>query len=81
VRFNDMPDELRVMVDYGFTPMQAIRAATCWAAQSMGWYDIGTLEAGKRADIIAVPGNPLSDIRLLNQVRSVVKAGVVIRQE
>jgi imidazolonepropionase-like amidohydrolase len=81
MRFDSLADELRVMVDYGFTPMQAIQAATCWAAQSMGWGDIGTLEAGKRADIIAVPGNPLSDIHVLNQVGLVVKAGVVIRRE
>ena len=81
VRFDAIADELRWMVDYGFTPMQAIQAATCWAAQSMGWDDIGTLEAGKRADIIAVQCNPLADIRLLDQVKLVIKAGVVIKRD
>ena len=81
VRFDAMADELCWMVEYGFTPLRAIQAGTSWAAQSMGWGEIGSLQAGKLADIIAVQGNPLSDIRLLDEVKLVIKAGVVIKMD
>ena len=63
VRFDALADELRWLVEYGCAPMQAIQAATSWAAQSMAWTDIGALQAGKLADVIAVQGDPLADIR------------------
>ena len=79
VRFGAMPDELRWLVEYGCTPMQAIQAATLWAAQSMGWNDIGALQAGWLADVIAVHGNPMEDIRVMDKVVLVVREGKVIR--
>jgi imidazolonepropionase-like amidohydrolase len=66
------------MVKFGMTPEQALRAATVTAAELLGWSDrVGTLEAGKLADIVAVPGNPLEDVERLGQVRFVMKGGVV----
>lgn len=66
----------------GMTPMQIIRAATSSAAELLGFEkQIGTLEAGKLADIIAVPGDPLQDVTALQRVRFVMKEGVVIRND
>lgn len=69
------------MVRYGMTPMEAIQAATVNAAELLDWpADVGALEAGMYADIIAVPGNPLEDIRELEDVRFVMKGGEVYKQ-
>jgi imidazolonepropionase-like amidohydrolase len=79
VRFDAMSDEMRWLVEYGCTPMQAIQAATLWAAQSMGWTDIGALQTGKLADVIAVDGNPLADIRTTDKVILVVREGKTVK--
>ncbi len=72
--------ELKVYVDYGMTPMAAIRSATSVAAELLGLPDrFGTLENGKVADIIAVPGDPLTDITALERAQFVMKAGVVYK--
>jgi imidazolonepropionase-like amidohydrolase len=64
------------MVKYGMTPMQAIQAATSSAADLLGHSsEIGSIKPGKYADIIAVSGDPLHDIRLLEQVQFVMKDG------
>ena len=69
------------MVKYGMTPMQAIQAATSNAADLLGHSsEIGSLNPGKYADIIAVPGDPLADIRLLEDVKFVMKDGKVYKQ-
>jgi imidazolonepropionase-like amidohydrolase len=74
--------ELKFYVDYGMTPMQAIRSATVSAAQLLGWSDrIGAIEPEKFADIIAVSGDPLTDITQLEHVGFVMKDGVVYKQE
>ncbi len=74
--------ELKFYVDYGMTPMQAIRSATVSAAHLLGWSDrIGTVEPGKFADIIAVSGDPLADITRLEHVGFVMKDSVVYKQE
>jgi imidazolonepropionase-like amidohydrolase len=63
----------------GMTPMEIIHAATRNAAELLGMQDrIGTLEAGKLADIICVPGDPLKDIRALEHVKFVMKGGEVV---
>jgi imidazolonepropionase-like amidohydrolase len=63
----------------GLTPMQIIHAATRNAAELLGMQDrVGTLEVGKLADIIAVPGDPLKDIRALEHAKFVMKGGVVV---
>jgi len=70
------------MVKYGLTPMQAIQSATTWAADVMNWSDrIGSLDAGKYADLIAVTGNPLDDITILERVPFVMKGGQVVKDE
>jgi imidazolonepropionase-like amidohydrolase len=63
----------------GMTPMQIVHAATRDAAELLGMQDrVGTLEVGKLADIIAVPGDPTSDIRVLEHVKFVMKGGVLV---
>jgi len=70
------------MVKYGMTPMQAIQAATVNAADLIGHSELfGSIRAGKSADIIAVPGDPLSNIRLLENVSFVMKEGAVYKQD
>ncbi len=74
--------EFEYMVEAGMSPMEAIRAATLSAAELLGISeDVGTLQAGRRADVVAVRGNPLDDIRLLQQLHFVMKDGVVYRND
>jgi imidazolonepropionase-like amidohydrolase len=69
------------MVKYGMTPMQAIRAATSNAADLLGHSnEIGSIKPGKYADIIAVAGDPLTDIRTLDTVQFVMKDGKIYKQ-
>jgi imidazolonepropionase-like amidohydrolase len=74
--------EFRLMVEWGgMTPMQTIVAATSNAAKLMGWDDrIGTLAAGRLADIVAVPGDPTTDITTLERPTFVMKNGVVYKE-
>ncbi len=81
VRFCALADEVRWLVEFGCTPLQAILAATSSAARAMGWTDIGVLEPGKCADVIAVDGNPLDDIRALDRILLVVREGEIVRNE
>ena len=72
-------DEFELMVKYGMTPVEAIKAATVNAADLLGLAsEIGTIEAGKSADIIAVAGDPLADVRVLKKVEFVMARGEVI---
>jgi len=74
--------EFGYYVDYGMTPMQAIRAGTVVPAQLLGWSDkMGTIEAGKWADMVAVSGDPLKDITELERVKFVMKAGALFKNE
>lgn len=71
-------DEFELMVAHGMTPATAIQAATVNAADLLGLADqVGSLEVGKRADLIAVSGDPLSDVTVLKQVQFVMKDGRV----
>ena len=66
----------------GMSPIQIIHAATRDAAELLGLQDrVGTLEKGKQADIIAVPGNPLTDVTALQRARFVMKEGKIIKNE
>jgi len=69
--------ELVALVDRGMTPLQAIRAATTVSAELIDVDDRGRLEAGLLADVVAVPGDPLADIGVTEDVRFVMKGGVV----
>lgn len=72
--------EFALMVSAGMTPMDAIRAATVNAAELLGApADVGSVQAGRFADIIAVSGNPLSDVTELERVRFVMKGGAVVK--
>lgn len=72
--------QFRIMVERGMTPMQAIRAATGVAAHHMGWSDrVGALAPGRYGDLVAVRGDPLTDITLLERVAVVVKGGGVAK--
>lgn len=74
--------EFEYMVKFGMTPLQAIRAATSEAARLMGWQDrVGSIEAGKFADLVAVAGDPLADITELERVKFVMKGGRVFKNE
>ena len=73
--------EFIYMVEAGMPPMKAIQAATLEGAKLIGIEkDLGTIETGKIADIVAVPGNPLADIKLMTNVTFVMKAGVIYKQ-
>ncbi|OLD14667.1 MAG: hypothetical protein AUI85_13230 [Acidobacteriales bacterium 13_1_40CM_3_55_5] len=69
------------MVNYGMTPMQAIQSATSAAADLLGHAnELGSIKTGKWADLIAVNGDPLNDIRVLENVKFVMKAGMIYKQ-
>ncbi|HXV39428.1 MAG TPA: amidohydrolase family protein [Steroidobacteraceae bacterium] len=72
--------EFTARVHYGDTPLHAIRSATLVAAELFGTPDRGRIEPGLLADLVAVAGDPLADIRLLEDVRFVMKDGVVYKQ-
>ncbi len=72
----DNAKQFAVMVRYGMTPTQAIQSATINAAEALGRSDIGAIETGRFADIVAVRGNPAQDVTLLEHVAFVMKGGV-----
>lgn len=72
--------QFAVMVEYGMTPAEAIRAATWNAAQALGMErDVGAIAVGRYGDLIAVAGDPLADVRALETVPVVVKGGDVVK--
>jgi imidazolonepropionase-like amidohydrolase len=74
--------EFAVYVSLGMTPLQAIQTATVNDADLLGWSDrVGTVEAGKFADIIAVDGDPLADVTTLQNVKFVMKGGEVVKNQ
>jgi imidazolonepropionase-like amidohydrolase len=73
---------LEGLQDEGVPPAEILRAATLGGAELLGWADrIGSLEAGKLADLLAVDGDPLQDVRELQKARFVMKGGVVVRDD
>ena len=76
----DNAKQFRIMVERGMKPWDAIRAATSIAARYMGWEDrVGALLPGRFGDFVAVAGDPLTDVTLLEDVAVVVKGGLVFR--
>ena len=75
-------EEFHQMVDLGMKPIDALKAGTSMDAELLGLKDkIGTLEAGKLADVVAVPGNPIENIRQTEKVFFVMKEGVIYRND
>jgi imidazolonepropionase-like amidohydrolase len=78
----DVGKQFRVMVEYGMTPMQTIQAATKNAAEALGREkDVGAIAVGRYADLVAVDGDPLVNVRELESVDAVVKGGVLVKGE
>jgi imidazolonepropionase-like amidohydrolase len=70
------------MVQLGLSPVRALQAGTTNAAELMGWSDrVGAVREGMLADMVAVRGDPLQDVRLLQHVQFVMKDGVVYKNE
>jgi imidazolonepropionase-like amidohydrolase len=67
------------MVKYGMSPLEAIRSATLNASQALGRDDVGVVEKGRYADLVGVRGDPLADVKLLENVAAVVKGGVRVK--
>ena len=76
----DNGKQFALMVKYGMTPLQAIQAATVNAAEALGRLDVGVVEAGRVADLVAVGGDPLRDVRVLETPAVVIQGGVVVKR-
>ena len=71
--------QFKTMVDYGMTPIEAIQAATRNAAQALGREgDVGAIAVGRYGDLVAVTGDPLTDVRVLERPAAVIKGGVLV---
>ncbi|HEU5482713.1 MAG TPA: amidohydrolase family protein, partial [Sphingomicrobium sp.] len=74
-----VPQQFRVMVEYGMTPLEAIQAATINASEALGRADVGRIAPGAYGDIIAVRGDPTRDVTLLEHVDAVIKGGKLVK--
>lgn len=74
-------DELALLVEAGFTPMEAVQAATSNAAQFLGLKDTGTVETGKRADLVLLAADPLADIHNTRKIEAVILDGKLYGRE
>jgi imidazolonepropionase-like amidohydrolase len=71
--------EMQMVADIGVPAMKVIQGATLWAAESIGQAkNLGSVEAGKLADVLVVDGNPLNDIAATQNIRMVIKDGQVL---
>ncbi|MBI4276885.1 MAG: amidohydrolase family protein [Armatimonadetes bacterium] len=78
----ELVQEIEMLHDAGLPPMEAILAATRNAARVLGWEkDLGTLEAGKKADVVIVDGDPLADLSVLRRVKTVILDGHIVTAE
>jgi len=71
--------QMKYMVQWGMTPMQAVQSATTVAAELMGKTDVGAVAPGRYADLIAVDGDAMADVSVLEHVSAVMKGGVVVK--
>ena len=70
--------QFAVMVEYGMTPLEAIQAATKNASEALGRNDVGEIQVGRYGDIVAVDGDPLRDVRVLEKPVAVIKGGELV---
>lgn len=78
----DNAKQFAKMVEWGMKPIDAIQAATINAADAIGWSEkVGALEPGHYADLIAVSGDPLADVRVPESMKFVMKGGVIVRND
>jgi len=78
--FGHLDYDLQLLVQAGFTPGEALQSATRLSAEAVGMLDdIGTIEVGKVADLVAFDGDPTSDVTAFSRVRAVFLGGVQIR--
>jgi imidazolonepropionase-like amidohydrolase len=75
----DNAKQFTKMVQWGMTPLQAIQAATLNASQALGRNDVGVIEPGRYGDMIAVRGDPLQNVSLLEHVDAVIKGGQLVK--
>jgi imidazolonepropionase-like amidohydrolase len=75
----DMVAELRALRKAGYSAGEAVRAATGWGAEALGLSSVGTVEAGRHADLIAVEGDPYEDVEAIGRVRGIMRGGEVVR--
>jgi imidazolonepropionase-like amidohydrolase len=75
----DNADEFLFMVEAGMPAAAALQAATVNAAEVLGVADLGRIAPGFRADVVAMPGDPLADIQAVKKVDFVMKDGVIVR--
>ena len=73
--------EMELMVEYGMTPLEVMRAATSLNADTFHLTDRGRIQKGLLADLVAIEGNPLDDIRATWEVRFVMKGGQIVRMD
>jgi imidazolonepropionase-like amidohydrolase len=74
--------QFATMVRWGMPPLEAIRAATRNAAQALGRdKDVGTIEVGRFGDLVAVSGDPLADVSVLERPNAVIKGGKLVKGE
>lgn len=73
--------QFATMVKYGMTPVQAIQAATINAAEALASKDVGIIETGRFADMVAVAGDPSKDVRVLENVAVVIKSGKIVKAQ
>ena len=72
--------QFAVMVQYGMSPLEAIQAATRNGAEALGRNDVGKIEVGRFGDLVAVEGDPLRDVRVLEKPSAVIKSGELVRR-
>jgi imidazolonepropionase-like amidohydrolase len=75
----DNGKQFATMVKYGMSPLQAIQSATINASEALDRKDVGVIEAGRYADMVAVKGDPTRDVRLLEHVNLVIKDGKIVK--